>query len=38
VPLPPHAPKEECEKYELYGCGKPFRINEKEVIEICGYI
>jgi hypothetical protein len=41
----PHANKEECDYYInnnlIYGCGKPFRIvqkNDKFIIEICEYI
>jgi hypothetical protein len=41
----PHASKEECEYFInsdlIYGCGKPFRIIQKEdnfFIEICEYI
>jgi len=41
----PHASKEECEHFInnglIYGCGKPFRIIQKEdkfFIEICEYI
>ena len=38
--IPPHASKEECEKYiqqGIYGCSKPFQIKEGNVI-LCGYI
>lgn len=41
----PHLDKPSCDKLaetnQIYGCGKPFRIVEKEdefVAEICGYI
>jgi len=41
-PIPPHAPKEECDRLFdnglIYGCGKPFRINENNDIEVCDYI
>jgi len=41
-PIPPHAPKEECDKLFdnglIYGCGKPFRINGNNDIEVCDYI
>lgn len=40
--IPPHSPKEFCDKIveedEIYGCGKPFKINDKFKIEICDYI
>jgi hypothetical protein len=40
--LNPHEKEEECkrvkEKDLIYGCGKPFRINVKDEIEICEYI
>ena len=39
--VPPHASKAECmswvENGKVWGCGKPFRFNGKQV-EICGYI
>ena len=35
----PHASKEECERLvDIYGCGKPFQLNEKDEPEICDYI
>jgi len=38
----PHASKEECEKLinenRIYGCGKPFRIDNYGKFEICDYI
>lgn len=38
----PHLPKEECDKLVLtdkvYGCCKPFRLNEQNIPEICEYI
>jgi hypothetical protein len=43
--MPPHASKEECEKAytngDIYGCGKPFRIDmidEKWIATECDYI
>ena len=43
--IDPHAKKEECNEYIekdlIYGCGKPFRVIEKEdkyEAEICDYI
>lgn len=39
--VPPHAPKEECERWIreglVYGCTKPFKFDGKKV-EICDYI
>lgn len=39
--VPPHAPKEECERWLkedlVYGCTKPFKFNGDKV-EICDYI
>ena len=41
-PVPPHLSKEECDRLfstnEIYGCCKPFKLNENDVPEICGYI
>jgi hypothetical protein len=41
-PIPPHAPKVECEFYVnnqlIYGCGSPFKYNGKDPPEICNYI
>jgi len=41
-PIPPHLPKEECDRLVLEnriaGCGKPFRIDESLVAVICDYI
>jgi hypothetical protein len=38
----PHATKVECDNYVLndliYGCGKPFRIIDNNIVEICDYI
>lgn len=40
-PIPPHTPKEECERLVregiVWGCGKPFRFDGTHV-EICDYI
>jgi hypothetical protein len=40
--IPPHLGKNQCDKLakngEIYGCGKPFRLNSKNKAEICGYI
>ena len=44
--IPPHSIKLDCDKYiennEIYGCGKPFRIDILEngdwKVEICEYI
>ena len=43
--LPPHASKDECDKAsandEIYGCGKPFRIDLVEgkwIATVCEYI
>jgi len=38
IQLSPHAPKEICEKQTVYGCGKPFRINENNEAVKCDYI
>ena len=40
--VPPHTSKEKCNKYienkQVYGCGKPFKINKKTLtVEICDY-
>jgi len=38
----PHLDKVSCDKLreedKIYGCGKPFRVNSLNQIEICGYI
>lgn len=36
----PHMKKENLEKIknEIYGCGKPFRLNDKLEPIVCGYI
>jgi len=40
--IPPHLDKVECDKLiseqRIYGCGKPFRINNELIAEICDYI
>ena len=40
--IPPHAPKNDCDTWKekdlIYGCGKPFKINEDGTITICDYI
>ena len=44
--IPPHSPKEDCDRFfesgEIYGCGKPFRIiileKNQWIIEKCEYI
>jgi hypothetical protein len=38
--IPPHLSKIECEKIKekIYGCGKPFRINNENIAVICDYI
>lgn len=44
--IPPHTPKEECDRLAqgglIFGCGKPFRIvkdeQNKNVVVICDYI
>ena len=39
--IPPHASKEDCDKWvqlnEIHGCGKPFKVVEKTAI-ICDYV
>jgi rRNA maturation protein Nop10 len=43
-PIPPHHPKEECDKLVaeelVYGCCKPFRIvsGDPPLVEVCEYI
>lgn len=44
-PIPPHAPKEECDRLvaenQIAGCGKPFRVEAKDGVETaieCDYI
>lgn len=40
--IPPHASKQECDDWSrqelIYGCGKPFRIEEDGRVVICDYI
>lgn len=40
--IDPHLPKEQCDELQktekIYGCGKPFRIDENDNVVICGYI
>jgi hypothetical protein len=40
--IDPHANKEICDNLfnnnEIYGCGKPFMINEKLEVIICDYV
>ena len=35
--IPPHASKEEIEKLEIWGCGKPMRLVDGKLV-ICPYI
>jgi hypothetical protein len=41
-PIPPHLPKDECDRLVLHdliiGCGKPFRVNEDLIAIACDYI
>jgi DNA-directed RNA polymerase subunit RPC12/RpoP len=41
-PIPPHAPKEECDRLAseglIYGCGKPFMIQQDMTAVACDYI
>jgi hypothetical protein len=41
-PINPHATQEECNRLIveqlIYGCAGPFRLNDQDVPEICGYI
>jgi hypothetical protein len=41
-PIPPHSSQEECERLvaedKVWGCAKPFRLNDNNEPEICGYI
>ena len=41
-PIPPHAPKEECERLVaanlIDGCGKPFRVTDAMEAISCDYI
>jgi len=40
--IPPHETKENCDKYKqqdlIYGCSKPFMLDDELVPRICGYI
>jgi hypothetical protein len=40
--IPPHSSKQDCDLWKeqdrIYGCGKPFKINEDGTIVICNYI
>jgi len=38
--MDPHTPKDICDKVVnlIYGCGKPFKINDSGIAEICDYI
>ena len=36
--LPPHATLEECQRDEVYGCAKPFRMLTDGTLVVCGYI
>lgn len=39
--IPPHSTKKDCEIFVsdgVYGCAKPFKINEKNQVEKCDYI
>ena len=35
--IPPHASKEEIEKLEIWGCGKPMRLVDGKLV-ICPYV
>jgi hypothetical protein len=38
--IPQHASEEECNQYikeGIFGCGKPFKINDNLEVEKCGY-
>jgi hypothetical protein len=41
-PIDPHSSKEKCEYYilkgKIYGCGKPFNLQEDNSTITCGYI
>jgi len=41
-PIPPHASRQECDQFivrdEIFGCGKPFRIDDSNSAVICDYI
>lgn len=40
--IPPHLPKEECERLVteglIHGCGKPFRVTSDMEAVVCDYI
>ena len=40
--IPPHLSENACleliENKKIYGCGKPFKVNNDYSVEICGYI
>lgn len=40
--IPPHSSKQDCDNWSeqnlIYGCGKPFKIQEDGVVVICDYI
>ena len=40
--IPPHASKADCDKWfeqgEIWGCGKPFQIDENSKAIVCEYI
>jgi len=38
--IPQHASEKECDKFVsdgIYGCGKPFLLNENNIVEKCNY-
>ncbi len=41
-PVNPHLPQNKCESLiasnKVYGCGKPFKLNDQNCPEICDYI
>ena len=41
-PIPPHSSQEECERLiredKVWGCAKPFRLDDNNEPEICDYI
>jgi hypothetical protein len=41
-PIKPHLSQEQCESLirskKILGCGKPFKLNDKNEAEICGYL
>lgn len=40
--IPPHSSKQDCDNWSeqnlIYGCGKPFKIQEDGAVVICDYI